>query len=164
MTKRLILMRHAKSGWDDPLLQDIERPLNERGRKSATALGGWLKKHNYVPDTVLSSSATRTRETFEGLDVTAPTTFKRELYLAPAGVMLEWLRQSGGDTLLLIGHNPGIAELAETVLDALPDHTRFPFYPTGATLICDFPITNWADASSASARLVDFIVPRDLID
>lgn len=164
MTKRLILMRHAKSGWDDPLLQDIERGLNDRGQKSATALGGWLKDHDYLPDEVLSSSATRTRETFDLLNMTAEVTFKRELYLAPAGVMFEWLKTCEADTVLMVGHNPGIAELAEAVLADLPDHNRFPFYPTGATLVCDFPVNKWAEAVPRSAQVVDFIVPRDLID
>lgn len=164
MTKRLILMRHAKSGWDDPTLQDIERALNERGRESATALGHWLRERGYKPDAVLSSSATRTRETFSLLGTKAPVTFKPELYLASSGVMLKWLKTCQADTILLIGHNPGIADLAEGILTAAPDHPRFFDYPTGATLVCDFPINEWADASPASAQAVDFIVPRDLID
>ena len=164
MNKRLILMRHAKSGWDDPLLADIERPLNERGRKSARALGGWLKEHGHMPDAVLSSSAARTRETFDRLNIKAPVTCKRELYLAPASVMLKWLKKCEGDTILMVGHNPGIANLAHGVLTEPPQHPRFDFYPTGATLICDFPITTWADAVPRSAHVVDFIVPRDLID
>ena len=164
MTKRLILMRHAKSGWDDPLLEDTERPLNERGLKSASALGKWLVDHGYRPDAVLSSSATRTRETFDRLNIDAPVTFKRELYLAPAGAMLKWLKTSTADTVLMVGHNPGIAEFADGILTSPPEHSRFDFYPTGATLICDFPITKWADAVSRSAQVVDFIVPRDLID
>ena len=164
MTKRLILMRHAKSGWDDPTLDDIERPLNERGRKSAAALGDWLNTNGYQPDAVISSSASRTRETFDLLNVDAAVTFKQELYLASAGVMLKWLKTCTDDTVLMVGHNPGIADLADRILMAPPEHNQFPFFPTGSTLVCDFPITNWADASSASAQVVDFIVPRDLID
>lgn len=164
MTKRLILMRHAKSGWDDPVLEDIERPLNARGRTSASALGTWLSDLGYVPDVVVSSSATRTRETFARLAIKAPVTFKPELYLAPAGVMLRELKRCEGETVLMVAHNPGIAELAEGLLLTPPEHSGFHNYPTGSTLVCDFPVEKWADAVPRSAHLVDFVVPRDLTD
>lgn len=162
MTKRLILMRHAKSGWDDPTLSDIDRPLNARGRAAATALGGWLKNSAYVPDAVLCSAAARTRETLALLNVQAPPTFMEGLYLAPAARMMEALKDCAEDMILLIGHNPGIGQLAQDIVSGAPDHRRFYDYPTGATLVCDLPITTWADAVSRSAQVVDFIVPRDL--
>ncbi|MBU2991643.1 histidine phosphatase family protein [Octadecabacter sp. 1_MG-2023] len=164
MTKRLILMRHAKSGWDDPLLSDIERPLNERGRKSATALGVWLSENGYLPDEVLCSSATRTGETFSRLAIDTPVTFKPDLYLASPNMLLKTLKQGTGDTVLMLAHNPGIAEFAEGILAAHPDHSRFLDYPTGATLVCDLPIEKWADAVPRSAHPVDFVIPRDLTD
>ena len=162
MTKRLILMRHAKSGWDDPALSDIDRPLNARGRGAATALGGWLKDSAYLPDAVLCSAATRTRETFALLNIQAPATFMDGLYLAPAARMMSAVQGCAEDTILLIGHNPGIGDLAQDIVSNAPDHGRFYNYPTGATLVCDLPITTWADAVSRSAQVVDFIVPRDL--
>ena len=62
MTRRLILMRHAKSSWDNPFAEDHQRPLNGRGKRSAKAIGEWLRAQGYLPDQILSSSATRTRE------------------------------------------------------------------------------------------------------
>ncbi|WP_375280209.1 histidine phosphatase family protein [Pseudooctadecabacter sp.] len=162
MTKRLILMRHAKSGWDDPTLSDIDRPLNARGRADATALGGWLKDSAYLPDAVLCSAATRTRETLALLNIQATVTFMEGLYLAPPAHMMEALKDCSADTILLIGHNPGIGDLAQDIVTNAPDHKQFYDYPTGATLVCDLPITNWANAVSRSAQMVDFIVPRDL--
>lgn len=163
MTKRLILMRHAKSDWDDPLLEDIDRPLNARGRDSAAALGKWLAQHGFLPDEVVSSSAVRTRETLERLALKTDASFKPELYLAAAGTMLGVLKGCEGDSVLMVGHNPGIADLAEALLGVTPDHSRFLDYPTGATLVCDLPIQNWAEAVPRSAQFVDFVVPRDLI-
>ena len=164
MTKRLILMRHAKSDWDDPLLSDFERPLNRRGRDNAVRMGGWLKQHGFLPDAVLCSAAARTRETFALLDIDASVTFEQRLYLAPAQVMLRCLKTAEADTILMIGHNPGIAEFAHGLLAKAPDHVRFHDFPTCSTLVCDLPISKWADAVSRSAQVVDFIVPRDLSD
>lgn len=162
--RRLILMRHAKSDWDHPGLSDHGRPLNTRGTRSARALGDWLRQKGYLPDEVLSSSAERTGQTLLGLGLSSdtPRTFTRSLYLAEAFAMREILSQARGQTVLMLGHNPGICELAHRLVDEPPDHIRFEDYPTGATLVCDFDIENWNEIGWHQGQPIDFIIPREL--
>lgn len=162
MTRRLILTRHAKSDWSIPGLRDHQRPLNKRGRASAKAIGNWLRTHGYLPDQILSSSSTRTRETCERMQLDAPATFRDSLYHAGAKTMLAELQEATGQTVLMLGHNPGIGDMAERLVNTLPNHTRFLDYPTCATLVADFDIENWEDADFGMARPVAFIIPREL--
>lgn len=163
MTLRLILMRHAKSDWDDPSLTDHARPLNKRGRKAAEAMGDWLRDNHYLPDLVLSSDAARTVETCERLGLNADTRFLSALFHASPMVMMQVLRQ-GGDakTLLMVGHNPGIAEFAATLAANPPADPDFDRYPTCATTVFDLPIAGWQDALFGDGQVRDFIVPRRL--
>lgn len=159
----LILMRHAKSSWDKAALRDHDRPLNDRGKRSAAALGTWLRENGHVPDQILSSSSTRTRETCSGLDLAAPATFTGNLYHASEAGMLALIRSEGqGKSLLVIGHNPGMAELAHDLVKSSIDHPRFWDYPTGATLVLRFDIYDWADADWQQGVPVDFVIPREL--
>ncbi|MCX7558721.1 histidine phosphatase family protein [Sulfitobacter sp. F26204] len=162
--KRLILMRHAKSDWSGGFGNDHDRPLNQRGRKAAAALGEWLRKQKLFPDQVLCSSAKRTKETCQGLALPDMTeqTFLKPLYLANAGVILNTLQQAQGDIVLLIGHNPGIGMVATAILSDQPDHPHFRKYPTGATLVADFDIPDWAHADWGKANARHFVVPREL--
>lgn len=162
MTKRLILMRHAKSDWSSAAKGDHDRPLNGRGRLSATALGDWLRTKKIIPDQALISSATRTRETFARLGVACDTEFQKGLYLAEPNEMLASLRNASGDTVLMIGHNPGIAELAEILVAQPPEHSRFFDYPTGATLVVDFAIDGWDALKPSSGDVQEFVIPREL--
>lgn len=164
MTLRLILMRHAKSDWDDPALSDHARPLNKRGRKSAKAIGDWLRDKGYLPDLVLSSDATRTMETCEGLALDTETRFLRDLYHASAIAMMEALRKGGSaNTLLMVGHNPGIAEFAASLAAHAPDDPDFDRYPTCATAVFDLPIAAWDEAGFGVGTVRDFITPRRLV-
>lgn len=167
MTKRLILTRHAKSNWDDPLVPDHDRPLNERGKVAAADLGEWLASRGYIPDEVLCSDALRTRKTWSGIAPALPGTvivqLKPALYHASADVMLAVLRHATADTVMIIGHNPGIAEFAARLVTRAPLNPEFPRYPTGATLVADFPAQSWADAAYGTAVPLDFIVPRELV-
>ena len=164
MTRTLILMRHAKSAWADPGAQDFDRPLNKRGRQSATVLGDWLRARDHRPDDILCSAARRTVETCEGLAMDAPVTQMRELYLADAETMLAALHKAKGATVAMIGHNPDIGGFAADLVAEAPDHPRFADYPTGATLVARFDIDTWADLRMGTGRAVDFTVPRDLTD
>jgi len=166
MSRRLILMRHAKSSWDTPDLDDKERPLNPRGRRSAAALGKWLTEKGYLPDMVLCSSSQRTRETLDGLKLgVTPVKYLDALYHASTNVLLDTLRESGaGKTALILTHNPGCANFADRILSDPHDHDDFHNYPTGATLVADLPVEHWSDAKFHSGKVVDFIVPRDLTD
>jgi phosphohistidine phosphatase len=160
--KRLILMRHAKSSWDDPKCDDHARPLNGRGRVSARVVGEWLRARSYVPDQILSSDAARTRETFARLKVYADTEFLDTLYHAGPEQILRLLRQAGGDCVLVLGHNPGIGWFAQNIVAEPPPHPRFFDYPTCATLVADFDVDHWEEIGTGTARPVDFVIPREL--
>ncbi len=162
--KRLILMRHAKSDWSGGASSDHDRILNPRGRTAATALGNWLRENDLIPDQVLCSSAMRTKETCVrlGLPSEIEVTYLRPLYLASTEVILDTLQAAQGNCVLMIGHNPGIGMMADAVLAAKPKHPQFNQYPTGATLVADFDMTDWAKAGWGKAIARHFTVPRDL--
>ncbi len=163
--KRLILTRHAKSAWDDPALSDHDRPLNDRGRAAAADLGTWLASRGHVPDLVLCSDALRTRKTWAGLAPALPGSpvveLKPALYHAGPDVMLAVLRHARGDRVMMIGHNPGIAEFAARILARPPASADFAHYPTGATLVVEFA-TDWPQVDWHQGSAVDFIVPKEL--
>lgn len=163
MTVRLILMRHAKSSWDDPYLSDHDRPLNGRGRRSANALGDWMRENALRPDEVLCSTSQRTQETFERLGLDQDIQLLPALYHATAQEMLGLLKGAKGRCVLMISHNPGIGEFAERLVASRPDHPRFFDYPTGSTLVVDFPFDDWLDIRPATGRPVDFVIPRALL-
>ena len=166
--KRLILMRHAKSSWDDPAQRDIDRPLNGRGRRNATLMGHWLKREGYLPGHALVSVAERTRETWARLQETAgegPVDFVRELYAAGPEAMLRVLQGApGAGTLLMLGHQPGIGAFARLLLREAPADTDFARFPTAATAVIDFDAADWAEVGWGTGRLVAFTVPRALED
>ena len=166
MTKRLILTRHAKSAWDDPLMPDHDRPLNERGKAAAADLGQWLASRGYVPDQVLCSDAERTRKTWSGIAPALPGTpileLKPALYHAGPDVMLAVLRHATSDAVMMIGHNPGIAEFAQRLVSRAPQNAEFQRYPTGATLVVEFDIASWDQAAYGAATVLDFIVPSEI--
>ena len=162
MSKTLILMRHAKSSWDTPGLADHARPLNERGTRSAKALGDWMRSKNWLPDQVICSAATRTRDTLSGLALGGAATFTDNLYHASATQMLRVLSQATGQTVLIVGHNPGLADFAAEIVAEPPGHPRFDNYPTGATLVVRFEIDNWNQVAWRGGTVADFVVPREL--
>jgi phosphohistidine phosphatase len=166
MTKRLILTRHAKSSWDDPTMADHDRPLNPRGQAAATDLGAWLSSRGYEPTEVLCSDATRTRETWDGIAPALPDgitlTLKPALYHASADVMLAVLRHAKADTVMMVGHNPGISEFAERIVAQAPVDPQFHRYPTGATLVVSFEIDDWTQADWHQGAVRDFVVPREI--
>jgi len=162
--RRLILTRHAKSSWDDPMMEDRARPLNARGRKAALELGEWLGSRGYEPDQVLCSTAVRTRETWATvaiapLEVTPEVTFLDGLYHAAPDVMLRILRQAAGDTVMMLGHNPGIGEFARRLVARAPNHPDFSRYPTAATLVVDFQVESWDKIMPGTGSALDFFVP-----
>jgi phosphohistidine phosphatase len=164
--KRLILTRHAKSAWDDPLTPDHDRPLNDRGKAAAADLGQWLASRDYVPEEVLCSDALRTRKTFSGIAPALPGApvleLKPALYHAGPDVMMAVLRHARADTVMMIGHNPGIADFAARLVAHPPHSTEFSRYPTGATLVVDFDVTDWGAVAFGSGVTVDFIVPSEI--
>ncbi|MFA8386399.1 MAG: histidine phosphatase family protein [Pelagibaca sp.] len=161
--KRLILMRHAKSDWSASG-DDHGRPLNGRGRDSAPAMGRWLADRDWLPDEVLCSTATRTRQTLTllGLPDTR-TRFERALYLAEPDEIIDTLRSASGDTVLLLGHNNGIAECAQQLVADWPDHPRFADYPTCATSLIRFDAADWGDIRKGTGQCEGFAIPREVI-
>ncbi|MEM9638502.1 MAG: histidine phosphatase family protein [Pseudomonadota bacterium] len=164
MTRTLILMRHAKSDWTHAGLRDHERPLNGRGRVSAKALGSWLRAGGHVPDEVLCSSATRTGETLQRLELPSeiPVNYTSGLYHAEARMMREVLTRATGARVLMVGHNPGICDFAHRLVRSAPEHPRFEDYPTGATLVVQFDIESWREIGWHGGKPMDFVVPREL--
>jgi len=171
--RQLLLLRHAKSSWDDPRMPDHERPLDARGQRDAAAMGEAMRRLGLSPDIVLVSSARRTRETLAGIEPMegSPLVDEHEaLYLAPADAMLRMLHgvPETARSVLLIGHNPGLHNLALALVgpaglargvretEALGEK-----YPTGA--LAEFAIaTPWWGVEEGGGRLVRFLCPRDL--
>ena len=167
MTKRLILIRHAKSSWDDPFSDDHARVLNPRGQASAKAVGMWLNDEGYVPDLVLCSDAARTVETSERILTqlqTAPEVqTSGRIYHAAPDTILDLIHGQSVPTLAVIGHNPGIGMLANALVKQAPQHHRFSDYPTCGTTVIDFDTDNWKAIQPRNGSCTAFIVPRDLI-
>ena len=167
MTLTLILLRHAKSGWDDPMAEDHARTLTERGQRAARAVGRWLHEAGHVPDLILTSDATRTLQTVAGLCETwqdpPPVTRHRALYHAGPHAILKQIAQvRDAGCLLVCGHNPGIGELAQRMVIAEPDHPRFADYPTAATTVIACDAQAWS--AVRPGRCIDFVTPADLAD
>ena len=168
MSLQLILTRHAKSSWDDPLAPDHARVLNARGRDAAGRIGRWLAAEGHLPGAALVSSAARTRETWALMAPHLPDAPEPQivdaLYHAGPEVMLRALKTASAPSVLMLGHNPGIAAFAVWMLEKAPRHPRFADYPTCATLVAAFDADTWADVGPGTGRAVDFVVPRDLDD
>jgi phosphohistidine phosphatase len=150
--RRLYLLRHAKSSWDDPGLADHDRPLAPRGRRAAKAIGRHLRDQGIEPELVLCSSAARARETLERAGLSGQ--IEEGLYGAGASALLARLHRVPGEvaSVMLIGHNPGMQELAFR-LGGLEDK-----FPTAA--LATFECSGWRELERA--ELVDYVKPRDL--
>ncbi len=160
--KCLLLLRHAKSSWDDPALTDRDRPLAARGRKAAKLIGAHLRREQVGISLVLCSSARRARET---LDLVAPCgeiQIERELYGASADQLLERLRRVPDEVeaVMLVGHNPAIQDLAVGLAGGASELAPRKF-PTGALATLTFTGT-WRALEEGHAELASFVRPREL--
>jgi phosphohistidine phosphatase len=162
MSKTLIVMRHAKSSWDNPV-EDIARSLNERGRNGAAALGNWMRTLSIIPDEILCSTAVRTQETGQLLKIETPLSLNKALYMTTSDVMMNHVQRTTGDTVLIIAHNPGIGEFAERLAITAPNNPRFFNYPSGATTVFNCDIDAWSDLKFGTATATQFITPHDLL-
>ncbi len=165
--KRLILIRHAKSSWSSGASGDKTRPLNERGHAAAAKIGGWLKTQGFAPDQVRASNATRCAQTWEGISQALGTTpdvqFTDALYLAGPETMLANLQTASSDTVLMLGHMPGIGAFARDLRrDPPPAHEVFRKYPTGAVTVLEFKTDSWADVQMGTGKFTAYTTPRSL--
>jgi len=165
--KHLLLLRHAKSSWDDRGLADHERPLAPRGHRAAERMAEHLRSSAPHPDLVLCSSALRTRETLERMSAAfgdAEVVVDDELYAAGDDALLERLRRVADrfETVAMIGHNPGIHDLAVALAGSGDERDRMGAkFPTGALAVLEFD-GPWRDLAPGDARLAAFAAPKDL--
>lgn len=167
----LILFRHAKSSWDDRAQADVDRPLNARGRQAAPLMGRYLADAGLVPERVLCSSAVRTRETaalaLAELPEAAAPEYYDALYLAAPHRLLAEIQRVPGTVrrLMLIGHNPGIHELAVELVGrgSASDRKRLlEKFPTAGVAVIRFEVTAWNRVKSGAGELIAFVTPRSL--
>lgn len=161
--KTLLLLRHAKSSWDDPGLDDHDRPLNKRGRKAAPRMGQLIRDEGLEPDAIVTSSAERARTTAgavcEALGYQGAVDETRELYLAAPAAYLRVIQQLPDDAerALLVGHNPGLEDL----LEALSGDARR--LPTAALAALELDAKHWRDVElDGRARSVRVWRVKDL--
>jgi phosphohistidine phosphatase len=171
MRRRLLLVRHAKSSWDDPSLADHDRPLAPRGVKALLPLRDHLTRAGHRPQIVLCSSSRRTRDTLRGVRAAVPkgaqVQVDDDLYGATAKALLRRLRSldDGIGCALLVGHNPGLQELADQLAgagDAGDAGMRTQLsakFPTAAAVTLSFD-TSWGDLRAGGARVDDLFMPR----
>lgn len=161
---RLYLLRHARAVARAPGEDDRDRVLDPSGRADAASVGAHLRREGVRPALALVSPAARTRETWalSGLAEATPARFVDSVYEAEAGTLLGLVRsvEAGADGLILVGHNPGIEELA---LALVPGAARLASgLPTAALVTIDLATGTWRDAAPGRGRLVALVVPADL--
>lgn len=161
--KTLLVLRHAKSSWEDTELKDHDRPLNPRGVRDAPRMGRLLAAEELVPDLVLSSTAVRALDTAElamgVIDGAPEIESTRDLYLASPHDYLEVIGARGGDAgrLMVVGHNPGITALVTRLTGVCEE------MPTAALAVVELEIDDWSGIETAGrGRLAAFWRPKDL--
>ena len=166
--KHLFLLRHAKSSWDDPTLADHDRPLAPRGRRAAKVMAKHLGREGVAPELVLCSPATRTRQTLTRLEPvlgeSPDVRIDSELYAASAAALLEVLHEVPDEveSVMLIGHNPGIQDLALSLARAGSESARVRSkFPTTALATLELKGT-WRELAHGSAELVSFVKPKEV--
>lgn len=169
--RRLMILRHAKSGYPDGV-EDHERPLAQRGREAAPCMAAYMAGELLLPDAAVVSTALRTRQTF-ALVASAlgnpPHRFERRIYEAPSDQLMRVVAETPDSTpsLLLVGHNPGCAELAAR-LTGFGDRYAFARmttkYPTCGLAVLDLDVESWADIVERCGRLERFVTPASIGD
>ncbi|MBX2856464.1 MAG: histidine phosphatase family protein [Rhodobacteraceae bacterium] len=169
--KRLILLRHAKSSWDDASQTDHERPLNQRGRLATALMGAWFREQPWRIDTAIVSTSLRTRQTWDLLtrqwDAAPPVRFEASIYEAESAALLAAIRVTPGaaQTLLMVGHNPGMETL--TALLTAQGSRRISRFPTAAAAVLEAEdisdTEEWTVAGQGRFKVVEFEQPKTLV-
>ena len=159
--KTLLILRHAKSSWDDASLSDFERPLNARGLRAAPFMGGLMRRRDLIPDTILSSPAMRARTTAELVQQSgafdAEVKFDHDIYEASPGNLRQAVAEIDDEftTALLVGHNPGIEGFIRYLTGKLEP------MPTAALAVIGLDVDSWSDVDDGCGELKEIIRPRD---
>lgn len=158
--KKLYIIRHAKSEWKDLMLRDFERPLNKRGKKDAPFMGRVLKKKGVIPDAIYSSPAKRAKSTAKKIakeiGFQRDIIYDRDIFEASVVTLKSVINSIDDkyDTVFLFGHNPGLNDLVEDLVDIQEN------LPTSGIVEIDFECKKWSKASSKNARLISFDYPK----
>ena len=171
--RRLMLLRHAKTENDAPSGRDLDRRLDNRGRSDAAEIGGWIARHPPFADSVLLSHAVRAQQTWdiawEAMKELVPepeVEIVPELYGADPSQLLQTIREASAadpKRLMLVGHNPGMHELALALAgsgDAAGRKALADNLPTSGLAVFDFAVDDWADVAFRRGRLMMFVTPK----
>ncbi len=159
--KTLYLIRHAKSDWSDPALNDFDRGLNKRGKRSIPLMAKALKEKGVMPDLILASAAKRAKKTAKGLarelGYSEEIRFDESLYFTEPETMMEKIRNvdHSCETLFLIGHNPEITELSNILTETYIDNI-----PTLGIVSIALAIEKWKEVEKGKGKMQAFIFPR----
>jgi phosphohistidine phosphatase len=162
--KTLILLRHAKSSWNDETLQDIDRPLKDRGIRAAKLIGNHIRKHKIVPELIVSSPAKRAQQTVElvmkAARLKTEPRFDQRIYEASARRLLEVVSQieDSAGSVMLVGHNPGFEDL----IDSLTNEAQR--MPTAALACVELSVEKWSTVRPGAGQLKWLITPKELKD
>jgi phosphohistidine phosphatase len=160
--KTLLVLRHAKSSWDDASLSDFERPLNGRGKRAAPFMGEVIKDRALEPDLILSSPAVRARETARLLAESSGYAGKIQhdtrMYEASPTTLQQVVAEVDNrfEAVMVVGHNPGMEGLVRTLTG------KSERMPTAALAVIDLDISDWSDLRHDSGKLRDLMRPKDL--
>ena len=170
--KRLILLRHAKSSWNDPVERDFDRPLNNKGKRAAETMGQHMRENAITADLIIASPAARVKETLDsvatGYGSYLEPQWDRRAYLASNMTLLDIVHEAddGANALMLAGHNSGLEDLVLLLVpDTRGDKARAEVeekFPTCSLAEMEFDVENWADIAPGSGKLLRFVRPRDL--
>lgn len=162
--KTLLLLRHAKSSWDEPSLRDFDRPLAARGKRDAPRIGKALRKRGPHPELIISSPAARTRATIKAIAASArfeaEIQFEESVYGASASELIKLIRGLPREkvTAMIVGHNPGLEDLVAR-LTGKPERM-----PTAALACIEFQIDGWTDLEDGEGKLAWLLTPKQLGD
>lgn len=160
--KTLYILRHAKSSWDNNSLSDFERPLNERGIKTAPIIGEMMRKNDFVPEIIVCSTAKRAEQTArfikESAEFDAEIKFEDAIYEASPMTLLRIVSKIGDkfNSALIVGHNPGFENLMRVLTG------KSEAMPTAALAVIDLKIEKWSETNTGAGILREFIRPKDI--
>lgn len=160
--KTLLLLRHAKSSWDEPSLRDFDRPLAARGKRDAPRIGKELARRGPLPDLIVSSPSARTRATIKAVRTAAlleaEPQFEDSIYGASSGELIKLIRRLPGEKncVMVVGHNPGLEDLVARLTGASER------MPTAALACIEFQIGRWEDVEDGEGKLAWLLIPKAL--